>query len=275
MLITVPINHTRIAAMKPNSGHRPGSRYCHAFTLIELLAILAVIAILAAMLLPLLLKTKAQARSASCKNNLRQIGTSIQMYVSDHRIYPGNGSGPPYRPWPEQLAAYNPLSWTNYAWNCPEYLAAGGVVEWQPPPAEGGRFKLSTSYAYNGLGMSANGPPLGLGRLSLDVTENRVLSPSGMYAVGDNRPARTWRGEAFPGPEEMQAWRLPIVAINGGTEANAPHSDGYNLVFADGHVSLVKRRNYLYAPRSSQNWNRDHQPHPELWPPRSEWVIQN
>jgi prepilin-type N-terminal cleavage/methylation domain-containing protein/prepilin-type processing-associated H-X9-DG protein len=260
-----------------------------AFTLIELLVVIAIIVILAALLLPVLSRARAQARSASCKNHLHQIGVSMQMYVSDHRVYPGDGGGPPFRPWPEQLAAYNPLNWTNHAWHCPTHIAEGGIVVWQPPPPEGGRFRFSSSYAYNGLGMNgyaaiqtnnsgehlAKGPSLGLGRLNLKVAENRVVAPSEMYAVADTRPARNWLDREFVGREEMQPWQLLEVIINAGTEAKPPHAEGYNLLFADGHVSLVKRRDYLYPPRTAQNWNRDHQPHPELWYLTNEWVIQN
>jgi prepilin-type N-terminal cleavage/methylation domain-containing protein/prepilin-type processing-associated H-X9-DG protein len=251
------------------------------FTLVELLTVVVIIGILAALLLPALAKAKAEGQSIACKNHLSQIGKAMTMYVSDSNIYPHWSS-----PWQDQLAPYEPLAWTNASWHCPTYLAEGGLLVWRPIPSRGGRF---SSYSYNGFGMmgyvfsngigTMKGQPLGLGAMqkTTPVPDRLVVASSEMHAVADARPLRLPNQNGFHGRGFMDPWLLfPFELLNAGfTEAPPPHSQGYNMLFADGHVDLVKRKDYLYPPRSAHNWNRDNQPHPELWSPSIEWAVQN
>jgi prepilin-type N-terminal cleavage/methylation domain-containing protein len=59
----------------------------HAFSLVELLVVISIISILASLLLPILGKVKSQARGLACGNNLKQIGTAGDLYISDNRGY--------------------------------------------------------------------------------------------------------------------------------------------------------------------------------------------
>ena len=93
-----------------------------------------------------------------------------------------------------------------------------------------------------------------------------------MYAVPDARSQVVSNGIA--GEITQFPWSLSAFGYSV-HEALPPHAQGYNVLFCDGHVTLVKRSDYLYPPRTAHNWNSDNQPHPEAWAPVSDWAVQN
>ncbi len=270
---------------KPNSLRTVPSAAGRGFTLVELLVVIAVLAILAALLLPALAGAKERVRQTVYGNNLGQIGRAMAMYLADGNHYPPlrggpfkDGGRPETHIWAANLYPYAPLSCTNRSWNCPTYVARHGDIRLRKAPS-GDVSVLSLSYAYNAFGIAGpvatpdwttnrlgqgvahfggNSPRLGLGTwgaadfVQRSRSEHGVLAPSETYTVAD---ARAGHGKHTIGGGYLAmqpwSWRWPFPLY--GVEDAPPHSGGYNVLFADSHVSLVKRRDLLYPPRTAHN----------------------
>ena len=94
--------------MKPSIHSKSSDRtpavpdkHARAFTLTDLLVVIATLAILAAVMLPALAKSGDGGSRTVCLNNLRQLGTALNMYVAEHQDY---------LPWP---------NWGNNNYPCP------------------------------------------------------------------------------------------------------------------------------------------------------------
>jgi len=86
------------------------------FTLIELLCVISIIAILSSLLMPEFQQIRNSAMTTQCSANLRQLGVSVNLYLSDHNnLYPyikpdpSSGLPSPYANYPDLDAQANTL----------------------------------------------------------------------------------------------------------------------------------------------------------------------
>lgn len=224
-----------------------------AFTLIELLVTIAIIAILASLLLPALARAKGAARSTHCRNNEKQMGVALAMYVLDNKGYF------PFTAYASTVAAKRNVSWfdtlspymANASWGkgvfkCPSYKGAlyeGRSDRNDEIPDSFG------SYAWNGDGASArNGRGLGgfhfLTSQTVPVHESKIRVPSSMIALGDSKLltgfANGLQGGWYYYPS-VTYWGKDAYGMFGlFFPTNIyPHRD-FNMLFVDGHALQMK-----------------------------------
>jgi prepilin-type N-terminal cleavage/methylation domain-containing protein/prepilin-type processing-associated H-X9-DG protein len=231
-----------------------------AFTLIELLVVIAIIAILAAILFPVFAQAKDAAKKTQGLSNAKQIGTAMQIYVSDFddttpspNYIPSNPSLPQggtvdvyqlLQPYTKNMGIFWSPVWNEKRpGQCDNNNTPTGFFR---PSAED--INRCVGYGYNwGFGIWAGGGLVGFERATPDggsvlpgLSMTAVESPAGMAAFAD-----TYNGRRYT----MSAISSILQYYNGPRRVTSlRHGGNFNVTFVDGHAKSTPSAAWTYNP---------------------------
>jgi len=253
--------------LTPRAGSPPPA----AFTLVELLVVLALIAVLISLLLPALGKAREAGRRTLCLNNVRQIGSALQLYLGDFREYL-----PPFSHryslggntfWWHRLQRdryivgaedWNSLSAApKGVFGCPSDFEVPGVST----------MPLSNSYRGTHYGMNAAafhrnvanfaGPPLNdIGPAGLDFQEEYAAKvafirwPAKLYLVSS---VTVFNNPVMGSSVSVGKFDYSTVFAEYDYTGLCPtwrHGDANPVAFLDGHAAMLGKDQYETSPLS-------------------------
>ena len=192
------------------------------FTLIELLVVIAIIAILAAILFPVFARAREKARQTSCLSNVKQMALGLLMYAQDYDEMFGlaggyNGDNTWARQWSIAIQPYV-KNWQIE--RCPSNGANPGYGPSNPYVYWGQPNDAFPNYAaLNGLQFTA--------LATVQFPSQKILLMDAPHlAVPD------W-------PRAQYALRCGARCATP-TNGDAPHNEGVNVGFVDGHAKWLK-----------------------------------
>jgi prepilin-type N-terminal cleavage/methylation domain-containing protein/prepilin-type processing-associated H-X9-DG protein len=221
----------------------------YGFTLIELLVVIAIIAMLAAMLFPVFVSAKEQARLTTCISNLKQINAAWLLYAGDNsgRACPSyywgddgwvrawdfdlreNGTGSDYR-----LGLLSPYCRSGAIKSCPSFN--GG--KWDRP---------YSGYAYNASYIGGDFDRLG-NTVWIDQYTGRPHKIAFLHQIRHPSATAVFADGGFGSPVNAQNYlRAPSDTYFQAGTVHYRHNGAATVAYADGHVAATRKRYTHYA----------------------------
>jgi prepilin-type N-terminal cleavage/methylation domain-containing protein len=251
-----------------------------AFTLIELLVVIAIIAILAAILFPVFAQAKVAAKKTQALSQVKQVGTSWQIYAADYddravNVSSGGANGvhrtdfwvvlQPYVKSVEMFFSsertetgcyyHNASDIANYPW-------AKAIYDLNPT----GR---CLGYGYNwGPQIYAGGgvldpeqPITGGGSVQPGRSLTSFGEPANVFVFGDTYDTPRPTLGMYPNSAGGKAWILDTFPVTANTRQGQFRWGGkFNMSYADSHAKNVQYKGglttgvgYVYVPSAEKN----------------------